>query len=80
MAWGERSLSAPLARWGLGLGGSGAALELVLEDEQVVGRRDRDDAFVRMPGGVQYFLIEVEAVHAYFVLKQIFRYCSKEMY
>lgn len=48
------------------------ALELVLEDEQVVGGRHRDDALVRVPRRVEYLLVEVQAVYANLVL-QLFR-------
>lgn len=44
-------------------------LELVLQYEQVVGGRHRDDALVRVPRRVQDLLVEVEAVHAYLVLE-----------
>lgn len=43
-------------------------LELVLEDEQVVGGGHGDDAFVRVPRRVENLLVEVQAVYAYLVL------------
>lgn len=47
----------------------GGALELVLEYKEVVGGSHGDDTLVRMPRRVQDLLVEVQAVHAYLVLK-----------
>lgn len=44
-------------------------LELVLENEEVVGGGHGDDALVGVPRRVQDFLVEVQAVHADLVLK-----------
>lgn len=54
-------------------GVAGTLLELVLEDEEVVGGGYGDDALVRVPRRVQYLLVEVEAVDADFVLEEIDR-------
>ena len=43
-------------------------LELVLEQEEVVGGCDGDDVLVRVPGGVQDLLVEVKAVNVDLVL------------
>lgn len=45
-----------------------SVLELVLEEEKIVRRRNGDDVLSRVPGGVQDLLIEVEAVDADLVL------------
>lgn len=44
------------------------ALELVLENEQIVGGRHGNDVVQRMPGGVQDFLVKVQTVDADLVL------------
>lgn len=49
----------------------GRALELVLEDEQVVCGGDGDDALVWVPRRVEYLLVEVQAVYANLVLKLV---------
>lgn len=38
-------------------------LELVLKEEQVVGRRHSDDVLVRVPRRVQDLPVEVKTVH-----------------
>lgn len=45
-------------------------LELVLEDEEVVRGRHRDYTLVGVPCRVEYLLVKVQAVYAYFVLER----------
>lgn len=50
--------------------GGGRLLELVLEDKEVVGGGYGDDTLVGVPCCMKDFLVEVQAVYAYLVLRK----------
>ena len=43
-------------------------LVILLEEEEIVGGGHRDDVLLRVPGGVQDLLVEVQTVHGDLVL------------